>query len=140
MKKTTDKRGAPLPIGLASLLVTLTVLALTVFALLTLSTVRAESRLRQRSEETVLGYYAADCAAEEILARLRRGELPTGVRREGDRYFYECTVSPTQTLLVEAEVIGTDARVLRWQAVSTAQWKTDENLPVWNGGEEGAAP
>ena len=140
MKKTTDKRGAPLPIGLASLLVTLTVLALTVFALLTLSTVRAESRLRQQTEEAVLDYYAADCAAAEILARLRCGEVPAGVRQEDDRFFYACTISPTQTLRVEVQICGTDARILRWQAVSTAQWETDENLPVWNGGEEGAAP
>ena len=79
-------------------------------------------------------------AAEEILARLRCGEVPAGVRQEDDRFFYACTISPTQTLRVEVQICGTDAPILRWQAVSTAQWETDENLPVWNGGEEGAAP
>lgn len=137
-KNRNESRGMP-PVGLASLLVILSVLALTVFALLALSTVRANSRLRQQTEQAVLGYYAADCEAEEILARLRNGEVPQGVRQENGRYFYECTISPTQTLQVEVETDGLDFQLFRWQAVSTTRWETEEDLPVWNG-KEGAAP
>jgi len=137
-KNRNENRGLP-PVGLASLLVILSVLALTVFALLALSTVRANSRLRQQTGQAVLDYYAADCAAEEILARLRNGEVPQGVRQENGRYLYECTVSPTQILQVEVETDGLDFRVFRWQAVSTARWDNSEDLPVWNG-EEGAVP
>lgn len=138
MKNRNESRGLP-PVGLTSLLVILSVLALTVFALLALSSVRANSRLRQQTEQAVLDYYAADCAAEEILARLRNGEVPRGVRRETDRWVYECTVSSTQILQVEAETDGLDYHVFRWQAVSSSRWETEDDLPVWSG-EEGAVP
>ena len=64
---------SPPPVGGASLLVVFAVLCLTVFALLSLSTVRANGRLSEASAQAVADYYAADCAAQEILARLRAG-------------------------------------------------------------------
>ncbi|MDE6259259.1 MAG: hypothetical protein K2M42_00085 [Oscillospiraceae bacterium] len=70
---------APPALGGSSLLVAFAVLALTVFALLSLSTVRADVRLADASAQAVADYYAADCAAQEILARLRNGEAVEGV-------------------------------------------------------------
>ena len=55
---------APPPVGGASLLVVFAVLCLTVFALLSLSTVRANGRLSETSAQAVADYYAADCAAQ----------------------------------------------------------------------------
>ena len=52
------------------------VLCLTVFAVLSLTTVQADARLAEASARAVEEYYAADCAAQEILARLRNGETP----------------------------------------------------------------
>ena len=54
--------------GGSSLLVIFAVLCLTVFALLTLSTVKADLRLADAAVHSVMEYYSADCAAEEILA------------------------------------------------------------------------
>ena len=70
---------APPALGGSSLLVAFAVLALTVFALLSLSTVRADVRLADASAQAVTDYYAADCQAQEILARLRSGETVEGV-------------------------------------------------------------
>ena len=70
------KRFSPPVVGGSSLLVIFAVLCLTVFALLSLSTVRADVRLSEASAQAVSGYYQADCQAEAILARLRSGELP----------------------------------------------------------------
>ena len=70
---------SPPPVGGASLLVVFAVLCLTVFALLSLSTVRANGRLSETSARAVADYYAADVKAQEILARLdktEQGRLP----------------------------------------------------------------
>lgn len=128
------RRGVPTMIGAVSLLVIFAVLTLTVFAVLTLSTARAEARLREQSAAAVTDYYAADCRAEEILARLRAGELPAGVREENGAYEYACPISDTLTLVVEVTVEGADYTVHRWQAVPAADWQADDSLPVWSGG------
>ena len=126
-QETGGAGGTPL-IGGSSLFVIFAVLCLTVFAL------RADQSLQQASAEAVTGYYAADQAAEEILAQLRAGKTPEGVTDRGEgRYAYACPISERQTLQVEVQVTGVDYQVLRWQAVSTLDWQADENIEVWNG-------
>lgn len=130
----TDREKPTFPvIGISSLLVIFAVLCLTVFALLSVSTVRADQRLRDNAAAAAEGYYAADRMAEEILARLRSGERPAGVKDDGGVFRYACRISETQILAVEVAVDGTAYTVLRWQAVSTADWQADESLPVWTG-------
>lgn len=134
-----SRRFTPPAVGGSSLLVIFAVLCLTVFALLGLGTVQADQRLSDASAEAVYDFYAADCQAESILARLRAGELPEGVTALGDdTYTYTCPISDTQVLEVEVRVSGTEYTVLRWQAVSAADWEPDTGLEVWDG--EDAAP
>ena len=71
------KRSGPAAVGGSSLLVIFAVLCLVIFALLSLSTVRADGRLSQASADAVKAYYKADCRAEEIVARLRPARSPT---------------------------------------------------------------
>jgi hypothetical protein len=125
----------PQPVGVASVLVIFGVLCLTVFALLAVSTVQAHSRLASPMHSAVEGYYAADSAAEEILAQLRQGQLPQGVAREGDLYTYQCPISATQTLAVAVRVDGTQYEILQWQAIPITQWEQEGSLPVWPGKE-----
>lgn len=130
-----DKRQsfqAPV-VGGSSLLVIFAVLCLTVFALLSLSTVQADSRLSDASAAAVSEYYAADCRAEEILAQLRTGQVPEGVRVKADTYSYTCPISETQELQVEVRIRENGWEILRWQAVSTTQWNEDETLSLWDG-------
>lgn len=127
-----SRRAFP-AVGGSFLLVIFGVLCLTVFSLLSLSTVQAGQRLADASTQAVTAYYQADCQAEELLARIRGGELPAGVRKQGQNYTYCCPISDTQTLCVEVQLSGTEYTVLRWQAVSTADWRPDEKLEVWNG-------
>ena len=126
------KGGIP-PIGVSSLMVIFAVLCLTVFALLSVSTVRADARLQQQAAEAVTGWYEADCAAEEILARLRCGEVPAGVTEHDGVFTYACPISDTQTLAVAVTVDGDDYNILRWQAVSAVDWQAGDQLPVWQG-------
>ena len=131
------ERFSPPAVGGGSLLVIFAVLCLTVCSLLGLSTVQADGRLSEASAKAVAAYYAADCRAEEILARLRDGELPEGVTvsvtPEGDTYAYDCPISDTQTLAAEVLMEDTAYTVLRWQAVSTADWEPDTGLELWDG-------
>ncbi len=129
------ERFSPPAVGGSSLLVIFAVLCLTVFALLGLSGVQAGGRLSDASAQAVSAYYDADCRAEEILAALRQGVVMEGVCREADGiYAYTCPISDTQALEVRVRLDGEDWSVLRWQAVSTAQWEADESLDLWDGG------
>lgn len=129
------ERFSPPAVGGSSLLVIFAVLCLTVFALLGLSSVQASGRLSDASAQAVSAYYTADCQAEEILAALRQGEVPEGVRQEENGvYAYTCPISDTQALEVRVRVDGGTWTVLRWQAVSTARWEADESLDLWDGG------
>lgn len=120
-------------VGGSSLLVIFAVLCLTVFSMLSLSTVQADKRLSDASAAAVSEYYAADCRAEEILAQLRTGQVPEGVRVKADTYSYTCSISETQELQVEVRIRENGWEVLRWQAVSTARWSEDETLSLWDG-------
>lgn len=121
------------PVGGSSLLVIFAVLCLTVFALLSLSTAQAGSRLSTRSAAAVTAYYDADLRAEETLARLRAGELPDGVTEQDGIYSFTCTVSDTQALEVSVRLEQDGYTILRWQTVSTTDWQPDDSLHLWEG-------
>lgn len=135
---------APPALGGSSLLVAFAVLALTMFALLSLSTVRADVRMGDAAAQAVKGYYEADVKAQEILARLRGGEHPVEAESHLEdswhdpymvRYTYTVPISDTQELQVEVMVDGTDGSysVLRWQAAPSVEWEADDSLTVWDG-------
>lgn len=128
-----DRSFTPPAVGGASLLVVFAVLCLTVFALLSLTTIRADERLSEASAKAVSDYYTADFEAERIFAELRAGEWSDCVSIDGNIYSYECPISETQSIFVELELSGNSFTVLRWQAASSAQVEFDENLPVWDG-------
>lgn len=128
-----DHLSAPATGGI-SLLTVFAVLALTVFALLSLSTVRADERLSLASAQAVRDYYAADNGAQEILARLRAGEVPLDVTIDGGIYSYAVPILENQELQVELRVEGTTYTVLKWQAVSLGDWEEVEGeLDLWDG-------
>lgn len=142
MDKRKRETFSPPALGGSSLLVVFAVLALTVFALLSLSTVRADARLGDAAAEAVSGYYDADCQAQEILARLRAGEKPKNcglsVKETEDPeqviYSYTVPISDTQELQVRLRLGGAeDYTVLRWAAAPVGEWDYDDSLPVWDG-------
>jgi len=127
------KRMNVIPVGGISLLVIFTVLCLTVFAWLGLSSVQAEGRLCTAAAEAIKGYYEADYEAEQILARLRAGEVPASVEAKGNCYRYKCKVSEVQTLVVEVEVQEESYRVLQWKLESAAEWTPEDGAELWDG-------
>lgn len=130
-----SKRGITL-VGGSSLLVIFSVLCLTVFALLTLSTVKADIRIADASIQSIKEYYRADCEAETILAELRRGTVLEGVEKDGNLYAYSCKVSDTQVLSVIAEVEEESYTIYQWKVILTEQWSPEEYIKVWMPEEE----
>jgi len=121
------------PLGGSSLLTIIGVLCLTTLALLSLATAHANVRLSERSAEAVGAYYAADSQAEALLAQLRDGQRPEGVKEEDGVLSYACPLSDGQILQVQVALKGTDYTVLQWQTVSLDRWQADDTLPVWQG-------
>ena len=141
-----NKKGfSPPAVGGVSLLVAFAVLCLTVFALLSLTTVQANQRLAEASARAVTGYYAADCQAQEVLARLRAGETPADVAVSEHledswhdplwvRYTYACPISETRELQAEVLVHWDGSyQILRWQAASIGDWEANDTLELWDG-------
>lgn len=127
------ERFSPPAVGGSSLLVIFALLTLSVFALLSLSTVQAEARLAQTAARTAQSYYEADVQAEQILARLRRGEDVPGVEDSGGTYSYCCAISENQHLAVTVRVEDGLWEILSWQAVAAPEPAADGVLPVWDG-------
>lgn len=130
-----DDRFSPPAVGGISLLVAFAVLCLTVFALLSLSTVQAQSRLTDASLKTVEQYYAADGEAVRLLALLLSGESPEGVTDSNGIYSYACPISETQVLEVEVRLLGGNYEILRWQAVPNGQDGEESGFDLWDGGK-----
>ncbi|MBO5175989.1 MAG: hypothetical protein J6K04_13480 [Lachnospiraceae bacterium] len=132
-----SKREAPPAVGGSSLLVIFAVLCLTIFALLSLSTVQADRRLAEASAEAVQKYYEADVKAEVLLASIRQGQVPAdAVEKNGEVYYYRQKVSEVQALEVEVKVSDEEYEIMRWQLVSTTEWEEDDSMDVWNGSLE----
>ena len=142
--RNTNRRFTPPMVGGSSLLVIFAVLCLTIFTLLTLSTVQADTRLSEASIQAVTDYYQADLQAERIFAQLRVGQIPLGVEQTayngsspstgdsspsgslvppGTIYSYSCPISDTQKLSVQLHHDGTVWTIMRWQAISTVTYE-----------------
>lgn len=127
----TERISSP-AVGGSSLLVIFAVLCLTVFALLSLSTVQAEKRMADAAAESVTEYYAADLKAQEIFARLRSGETVDGVQVREAVYSYHCVISEHQVLEVVLQKTENAWQVCRWQVIASPEPISD-TLPVWDG-------
>ena len=128
------KRFSPPAVGGSSLLAIFGILAMTVFALLSLTSAMARQRLAERSLDAVSAYYEADNRAEAIFAVLRARELPPEVEQRENVYVFSCEISKNQQLAVELKEEMGIWTVLRWQAVPGSVETETEALPVWDGG------
>ncbi len=127
------RRESAAPVGAGMLLVSFAVLCLVAFAALCLSSAGAEDRLSRASAETLLARREADAEAEAILARLRAGEVPEGVRQENDVYDYTVPIAPDRELRVSVRRAGETYTVLSWREAPTGDWQADERLTLWDG-------
>lgn len=129
-------RLSPPAVGGSSLLVIFAVLTLSVFAMLSLTSVQAEKRISDVSARSAVDYYEADRQAEEIFARLRQGENVKGVEITENRYSYRCFISQYQHLSVVLGVEAGQWQILRWQVIASPEPIGKDALPLWKGEEE----
>lgn len=125
-------------VGASSLLTAFGVLCLTVFALLSITTVQADQRLAESALQAISAYYEADLQAEEIYARLRNGEEVAGVTRQDEVYAYTCPLGDSQYLAVRLQNRDGTWQVLRWQAVTPDVLQEEQTLNLWDGSQEGS--
>lgn len=134
MKKRRSSFGPA--IGGSSLLAIFGVLCLTVFALLSLTSVQAERRLADAAVQSATDYNNADLLAQEIFSRVRSGEQMEGVQESEGIFTYVVEISDRQSLYVELQREEDTWTVCRWQTV-TEETVLDEGIPVWRGEEDG---
>ena len=127
------RRESAAPVGAGMLLVSFAVLCLVAFAALCLSSASAEDRLSRASAVTLLARREADAEAEAILARLRAGEVPEGVRQENAVYDYTVPIAPDRELQVSVRRAGETYTVLFWREAPTGDWQADDRLTLWDG-------
>lgn len=124
-------------VGGSSILTIFAVLCFIVFALLSLSTAKANHKLSVKSVSAVSDYYKADTKAEEILGKIRMGQLPKGVKKKGKTYCYSCPLNDSQRLSVEVQVEDADHyKIKKWKKEYCGEWKPDDTIEVWDGMEE----
>lgn len=132
MNKKTD---LSLPaVGGSSLLTIFAVLCLSVLALLSLATVRADRHLAESAAQAAAAWYQADAQAQAVFARLRGGETVPDVSREAEIYRYTLPISRSQQLEAAVKKDGADWTVLRWQAVAEEP-PAEETLDLWKKGD-----
>ena len=107
-----------------------------VFALLSLSTAKANYNLSEKSVKAVSNYYAADTKAEEVYAQIRAGNMPDGVQQKGNTYTYTCAIDDKQKLFVEIKKQKEKFHVVKWEKQYTGEWKPDDTIDVWDGMEQ----
>lgn len=121
---------SPPAVGGSSLLVIFALLALCVFAVLSLTTAQAEARLSEASAQAVADYYAADLQAEKQLSQLKNEVTESG------EYHYDCPVSENRQLQVSLRFDGSTWKVLQWQTLVCEEPQIQDTLPVWDGKED----
>ncbi len=137
-------------IGLASIVTIFVVIALTIFAALSVSTARQERELAGKFADSVTAYWAADaeCAAlanafgaawagasdEADIIKLAADSDAAVIRADGDLLIsYEKPISDVSSLCVTLR-LGEAFRIEEWRMVSTDEdWTPDNTLPVWQG-------
>jgi hypothetical protein len=129
--RRTEEMSPPTLVGVSSLLVIFSVLCLAVFAMLSLSTVQMDRRLLGNTVNSVRERAEAEVKAQEILGRLRAGEVPEEAVQEADAvYSYSCPVTENASLKVRVRIDGTAYRILQWQEVPEVDWEPDESLEL----------
>ncbi|MEG1997037.1 MAG: hypothetical protein RR051_01195 [Clostridiales bacterium] len=135
-------------LGVVTLVMIFAVLALTVFALLTLNTARAEQALAEKTALAVQNYYNADSKATILCATLQQElhdnpilhtftwkdiEVQLTRDKRGIVGNYSCPVDSNQALAVRILFTTDHYRIEKWRVENNLSWENDQHLPVWIG-------
>lgn len=132
-------------VGSASIVLVFAVLCLTIFALITYTSARANKALTEVEARTIKEYYEADTLAEHILAEILAMEvmpdIVLGVDING--YFdfdtgaevaeFSCPISDKNELYVKIAMRPDSYDILSWRMRNVGDWQSDDSLNVWTG-------
>lgn len=137
---TVNKRERKFPgTGLITILMVFMLLCLITFAVLTLSSARADLRYSEQTAERARNYYAAELRASQRLKEIDEELQATYNEKEVNAREQICfteVIDETSMLEVKLQLCeGKEDdrkryRIESWQTVSTAEWNPDETLPV----------
>ena len=148
MANKTRSRGVNM--GISSILVMFVVIAMTIFAALSLSTAVQEKRLAEKYAASVSDYWdmdgrctdiasafytaweqGADAAALDAIA----AEYGVTLSVSGGDTLANCLVESSGSTGIELSLrLGTEFTIEKWRFLSTdTEWAPDTNLPVWQG-------
>ncbi|MPM23691.1 hypothetical protein SDC9_70165 [bioreactor metagenome] len=125
-----NKKGSsPLGVGIITIFIILVILCLTTFAVLTLSSARADLRLSHINADTVTAYYEADARAAGFYA-----DFKSGSESELEKTL---PITDTQSLYLHlARREDGGVAILAWQVIASNDELTlDDALGVWDGSD-----
>jgi hypothetical protein len=151
--KNEKKAPRGVTIGITSIVVLFVVIAMTIFAVLTLSTVAQEKKLADKSAAAIRAYWADDEACSEIASRFGRlwadgadagalraaaAEADAVCYEQGDetRIDFSRVIDDTRKLSVSL-ALGDSFRIVGWktEALDQEAWQPDTEIDVWQGDE-----
>ncbi len=134
-------------VGLLTIVVLFTVLCLTIFAVLCLSTALSEEKLAAAYARSVEDYYAADLRAQELAAQfvgLEEDEAPALAETlevecartdAGTEIRYSVPVDSAQELYVVLLLNDGGLQRSCWQLREVGEWEPELGQNIWDGTE-----
>lgn len=144
-----EKRSPKISIGIVSMVVILTVLCLTIFSVITLSTAINERQLSEKSAIAIKNYYEAEAYCSEIANKIgtiwmenkdvtqlqdfaKKNNVDCQLEKNEIYFSYQCPIDKNQALFVTLS-LGDVFKIERWSIEATQEWVADQDLQVWDG-------
>ena len=125
-------KQTPIRLGPLALLLTVISICLTILAILTFTTARADLHLARQYAETVQSRYALERQGQEELSRLRRGETPAPAADEDGVLRTELEREGFRLHIGLAPDGAGGYTVVEWR--QTKDWETDDTIDnLWSG-------
>jgi hypothetical protein len=125
-------KRVPIKLGPLALLLAVISICLTMLALLTCSTARADRRLAEKFAQTVSTRYALEAEGQELLSSLDAGAL-SGWERDAEGRCWTVLERDGARLRIGIAPDGDDWRIVNW--TQEKEWEHDEHITnLWTGG------
>lgn len=136
MNRSKSRNTQGMGVGMASVLMIVTVLALTCFSLLALSSAKADRASSARAESFAADYYAAEGRLQERLAELDGELAASGSVIEAPVELREA-VRDGQELIMRLEPPSDGGRytLVFCTLVNTGEWGGEEDFVLWSQGD-----
>ncbi|MDD3920974.1 MAG: hypothetical protein PHO41_07395 [Eubacteriales bacterium] len=123
-------------VGVASILLIVIMLSMTVFASLSLLTAKNDETLTEKTAAYTRAYYAADAAAQRTIANMNAALASGGALPAGAALSFSIPVNDSTALAVTLRMDGENAYVIESYGVEPIQTQTteleEESFQLWN--------